>query len=100
MTVPCPAPETLEGYLRQTLADEESDRLRPHVIACRACQAALGRLHYAAFGRDRRRRRRSKGAVLKWLRKTVPWDLVVLALMAAILAAGATGLFLLAMKKQ
>lgn len=100
MTAPCPAQETLEGYLRQTLADEESDRLRPHVIACRACQAALGRLHYAAFGRERRHRRRSKGAVLKWLRTMVPWDIVVVALMAAILAAGVIGVFLLAVKKQ
>lgn len=91
----CPTSETLEGYLRQTLADEESDRWRPHVVGCRTCQAMLGRIHLEAFGRDRRRRRHAGRGGPRWMRMMVPWQIVAIVLVAGILVAGALGVFFL-----
>lgn len=91
----CPTPEVLERYLRQTLPDEESDRWRPHLVACRSCQAALARIHFDAFGRDHRRRSRGRRAGPRWLRATVPWQVVAVVLAAAIVIAGAAGVFFL-----
>ncbi len=91
----CPTNEVLEGYLRQILPDEDSDRWRPHVVGCRACQASLGRIHFEAFGRDRRRRRRAGRGGPQWMRTMIPWQVVAIVLVVSILVAGALGVFFL-----
>ncbi|GEM_PF-6169011 len=95
MEATCPTNEVLEGYVRQTLPDEESDRWRPHLVGCRACQASLGRIHLEAFGRDRRRRHRAGRGGPRWMRTMVTWQVVAVVLAIGILAAGAVGVFFL-----
>lgn len=95
MDATCPAPEILQGYLKQTLPETESDRLRPHVVACKSCQATLGRLHLHAFGREHRRRRRGRRGGPWWLRAMVPWQAVAIVLAAAIIVAGLVGVYFL-----
>lgn len=95
MEATCPTPDVLEGYLRQSLPDAESDRWRPHVVACRTCQASLGRIHYEAFGKERRRAHRARRGGPQWLRTMVPWQLVAVVLAVGIVVAGVVGLVFL-----